>query len=66
MRAVFEKGFPDARASIDALAKSLSDDVVLVAFTPKQGACVQDGIALDMGATYAVDVRTWRILAVQN
>lgn len=54
------------RSSYDVLAKALPDDVVLVSFSPKQGACVQEGIALDVGATYAVDVKTWRILAVQR
>ncbi len=54
------------RSSYDVLAKALPDDVVLVSFTPKKGACVQEGIALDVGATYAVDVGAWRILAVQR
>ncbi|MBJ6759738.1 hypothetical protein JGU66_03125 [Myxococcaceae bacterium JPH2] len=54
------------RDSYDTLAKLMSDEVVLVSFTPKKGACIQDGIALDLGATYAVDIRKWRILAVQR
>ncbi|NVI99760.1 hypothetical protein HV824_16760 [Myxococcus sp. AM009] len=52
------------RSSYDVLAKALSDSVVLV--SPKAGACVQEGLALDVGATYAVDVDGWRILAVQR
>ncbi|MFP2924001.1 hypothetical protein ACLESO_02045 [Pyxidicoccus sp. 3LG] len=54
------------RDTYDVLARALPDDVVLVAFTPKQGACIQEGVALDLGATYAVDVRGWRILAIQR
>jgi hypothetical protein len=54
------------RESYDVLTKSLSDDVVLVAITPARGACVTEGLTLDVGATYAVDVRGWRILAVQR
>ncbi|QDE88135.1 hypothetical protein BHS06_03730 [Myxococcus xanthus] len=54
------------RSSYDVLAKALSDSVVLVSFSPRAGACVQEGIALDVGATYAVDVSGWRILAVQR
>jgi hypothetical protein len=54
------------RDSYDVLAKALPEDVVLVTFTPKQGACVQEGVALDVGATYAVDVSRWRILAVRR
>lgn len=54
------------RDTYDVLAKSLSDSVVLVSFTPRQGACVQEGMALDVGATYAVDVSGWRILAIQR
>jgi hypothetical protein len=54
------------RDTYDVLAKQLPDNVVLVAFTPKQGACIQEGIALDLGATYAVDVSGWRILAIQR
>ncbi len=54
------------RDTYDVLAKQLPGNVVLVAFTPKQGACIQEGIALDLGATYAVDVSGWRILAIQR
>ncbi|NBD12415.1 hypothetical protein [Corallococcus silvisoli] len=54
------------RESYDVLAKSLSDGVVLVAFTPGKGVCVTEGLTLDVGATYAVDVRGWRIPAVQR
>lgn len=54
------------RDSYDVLAKNLSEQVVLVAFTPGKGACVAEGLTLDLGATYAVDVRAWRILAVQR
>ncbi|RKH26318.1 hypothetical protein D7Y13_20850 [Corallococcus praedator] len=54
------------RESYDVLAKNLSEDVVLVAFTPGKGVCASEGLTLDLGATYAVDVRGWRILAVQR
>lgn len=40
--------------------------VLLVSSTAKQGACIQEGLALDLGATYAVDVSRWRILAIQR
>jgi hypothetical protein len=54
------------RDTYDVLAKPLPDNVVLVSFTPRQGACIQEGLALDLGATYAVDVSRWRILAIQR
>lgn len=42
------------------------EGVLFVRFTLSPGACEQEGAILDAGATYAVDVRGWRILAVQK
>lgn len=62
------------RESYDVTTASGSETVVLVRFVLRDGACPTDGLPLDAATgeptvditTYAVDVRTWRILAVQR
>ncbi len=54
------------RDSFDVTAIPGPEGVLFVRFTLKPGACEQEGMILDAGATYAVDVRGWRILAVQQ
>ncbi|WIG99453.1 hypothetical protein KGD87_30575 [Myxococcus sp. SDU36] len=49
-----------------AVGLAMDDFLPRGAKPPKEGACVQEGLALDVGATYAVDVDGWRILAVQR
>jgi hypothetical protein len=55
------------RQSYDVEASPGPEGVVWVNISPSPGACRQGGPLLDTGsATYAVDVRQWRVLAVQQ
>ncbi|MBU8897334.1 hypothetical protein KRR26_17090 [Corallococcus sp. M34] len=55
------------RDSFDTTAAPGPDGVMFVRFTVRDGVCDAHGPPiLDMGATYAVDTRLWRILAVQR
>ncbi|MBL0698149.1 hypothetical protein [Comamonas sp. JC664] len=54
------------RDSYDVEAAPLNDDVMLVRFLVKEGACRSEGATAIEAATYAVDVKSWRILAVQR
>jgi hypothetical protein len=54
------------RESYDVTTAPGPDGVLFVRFTVKDGACNMGGVILDMGATYAVDVNGWRILATQR
>lgn len=40
--------------------------VLFVRFTVRDDVCNKGGPILDMGATYAIDVNGWRILAIQR
>ncbi len=53
------------RQSYDVKAAPGPEGVILVRIDAEDGACIKGGPVIDMGATYAVDVRNWRILAVQ-
>ncbi|MBZ4418193.1 hypothetical protein K8638_17045 [Myxococcus sp. RHST-1-4] len=55
------------RQSFDVLAAPGTDGVVFVRFVFNPDACSEEerAVVLDAGATYAIDVRQWRILAVQ-
>jgi len=44
----------------------LSDDVLLVRFLVREGACRAEGKTATEATTYAIDVRTWRVVAVQK
>ena len=54
------------RASYDVIAFPGSEDQVFVRISLAPGACQEEGPLLDVGATYAVDVRQGLILAVQQ
>ena len=54
------------RESYDVTTSPGPDGVLFVRFTVKDGACTSGGVILDMGATYAIDVTGWRILAIQR
>ncbi|ATB44459.1 hypothetical protein [Corallococcus macrosporus] len=54
------------RDSYDVEAAPLNEEVVLVRFLVKEGACRSEGATATEAATYAIDVRGWRILAVQR
>ncbi len=54
------------RDSYDVEAAPLSEDVMLISFRVKDGACRAEGKTSTEAATYAIDVRGWRILAVQK
>ncbi|WP_426756315.1 hypothetical protein [Myxococcus sp. Y35] len=54
------------RQSYDVRTSPHSEGIMLIRFSVSPGACMQQGAVLDMGATYAVDTRAWRILAVQQ
>jgi hypothetical protein len=55
------------RDSYDVLASPGAEGLVYVAITLRQAACHEEGeILLDMGALYAIDVKNWRILAVER
>jgi hypothetical protein len=53
------------RESFDVSAFPGPEGVVFVRFLLKPKVCEPSGPILDAGASYAVDVRQWRILAVQ-
>ncbi|WP_434384581.1 hypothetical protein [Melittangium boletus] len=53
------------RESYDVFASPASQEVMLVRFVLSPEACDSKSPVLDMGATYAIDVQTWRILAIQ-
>jgi hypothetical protein len=55
------------RDSYDVFVTPQGEDLVYVDIAPRPGACELGGPpVLDMGATYAIDVKTWRILAVRR
>ena len=54
------------RESYDVVTASADEAVILVRFVLARGACEEFGPLLDAGATYAVDLRKWRILAIQR
>lgn len=54
------------QASYDVRAAPGPEGVVFVSIGLSPGACGDYRWALDMGAVYAVDVRNWRILAIQH
>jgi len=54
------------RQAYDIQAAPLTEEVMLVRITTSPGACEMGRLsAPGMGATYAVDTRNWRILAVR-
>ncbi|RYZ16697.1 MAG: hypothetical protein EOO70_03845 [Myxococcaceae bacterium] len=54
------------RDSFDVWTSPASEGVLLVRFVPRDHACDSDGPVMDASVTYAIDVRQWRILAVQR
>jgi len=54
------------RESYDVTTAPGPAGVLFVRFTVKDGVCNSEGPVLDMGATYAIDVTLWRILAIQR
>ncbi len=54
------------QASYDVRAAPGPEGVVFVSIWLSSGACGDAHWALDQGAVYAVDVRNWRILAIQH
>lgn len=55
------------RQAYDVYAAPLNEEVMLVQIVTSPGACALERAAVSsMGATYAVDVRHWRILAFQR
>jgi hypothetical protein len=56
------------RESYDVNVVPGAENLVYVQIFPREGACesADDPIALDGGATYALDTRHWRILAVMH
>jgi len=55
------------RDSYDVIAAPGSEGLVFVEIYPRPGACEMGGPPiLHFSATYAIDVKTWRILAVQR
>jgi hypothetical protein len=54
------------RESYDVTASPGPEGVLFVRFTVRDGVCNTAGPVLDMGATYAIDVRGWTILAIQQ
>ena len=55
------------RQLFDVMAAPGPEGVVFVRFVFNPDACTEEerAVVLDMGATYAIDVRQWRILAIQ-
>jgi len=53
------------RESYNVFAAPASNGVMLVRFVLAPEACDSKDPVLDMGATYAIDVQQWRILAIQ-
>jgi hypothetical protein len=54
------------RESYDVTTAPGPEGILFVRFTVKDDACTSGGVILDMGATYAIDVKAWRILAIQR
>jgi len=54
------------RDAYDVEAAPLNEEVMLVRFLVKEGACRSEGATATEAATYAVDVKAWRILAIQR
>ncbi len=55
------------RESYDMIAAPGSEGVVFVQIWPRPGVCEMGGPpVLDFGAHYAVDTKTWRILAIEH
>ncbi|AKQ63142.1 hypothetical protein A176_000054 [Myxococcus hansupus] len=54
------------RESFDVTTIPGPEGVLFVRFTLSPSACAQEGTINDAGATYAVDTRGWRILAIQH
>jgi hypothetical protein len=54
------------QASYDVVAAPEADGVVFVSIWLSSGACGDNHWAMDQGGVYAVDVRNWRILAIQH
>ncbi len=55
------------RDSYDVVVVPGAEDLVYVEIVPRDGACDMGGeIVLDLGAVYAIDVKNWRILAVER
>jgi hypothetical protein len=54
------------RDSYDVETAPLNDAVLLVSFRVREGACNTEGRTAAEAGTYAIDVHTWRILAVQK
>ncbi|NMO22706.1 hypothetical protein HG543_48800 [Pyxidicoccus fallax] len=54
------------RESYGVYAAPYQDDVILVSIVLEPQACGGRAVPHDMGALYAVDTRSWRILAVQR
>ncbi|RYZ36825.1 MAG: hypothetical protein EOO71_30360 [Myxococcaceae bacterium] len=54
------------RDSFDVWTSPASEGVLLVRFVPRDNACDSDGPVMDVSATYAIDVKQWRILAVKR
>jgi hypothetical protein len=55
------------RDSYDMIAAPVSVGLVFVQIWPRPGTCEMGGPpVLDFGAYYAIDVKTWRILAVRR
>jgi hypothetical protein len=55
------------RDSYDVVVVPGAENLVYVEIVPRDGACDMGGdIVLDLGAVYAIDVKNWRILAVER
>ena len=55
------------RGSYDVVVVPGAENLVYVQIVPRDGACDMGGdIVLDLGAAYAIDAKTWRILAVER
>ena len=54
------------RESYDVIAAPHGNGIILVSISLDPDACERKGIPHDMGALYAIDSRTWRILAIQH
>jgi hypothetical protein len=55
-----------SRESYDVFAAPGPEGVVFVRLILGSEACRMNGILFDMEATYAIDVKGWRILAIKN
>lgn len=54
------------RDSFDVWTSPGPEGVMFVRFVPRQDACNSEGPVTDASATYAIDTRQWRILAIQR